>query len=263
MDEQRELASDLVRSPARIEILRRLRDGLATRYDLREALDCARTTVDRNIERLHEDGWIAASGEGYELTTSGEIVLEQVEAYLDTVGAAARLQPILQWLPREAFDLDVRHLDDAEIVVATESQPMAMVDRHARAVASSPEMRMVTPVFSPQPLEAQFRNFELSELDIEVVVPATVASTFVSESPAVDPLTEMREAGVADVFVTEESIPYFVGVLGELVQIGVDEDGQPRGLLESENERVREWAHETIEEYRRAGEPLADWRAAR
>ena len=259
MDTQRELAADLVRSPARIGILRHLRDGPATRYDLRDALDCSRTTVDRNIETLREKGWIADSVDGYELTTSGEIVLEEMSGYLETVGAAARLQPILRWMPPEAFDLDVRHLREAEVVVATESRPMAMVDRHAQAVESSPEIRMVTPVFSPQPLEAQYRNFDLPELDIEVVVPPTVASTFVSDSPAADRLAEMREAGAAEIFVTDESIPYFVGLLGDLVQIGVDEDGQPRGLLESEADPVCEWAVEKFESYKQAANSLDEW----
>ena len=262
MDEQRELAADLVRSPARMEILKRLQDGPATRYDLRDALDCSRTTVDRNLERLREAGWIADSPDGYELTTSGEIVLEEVSRYLETAGVAARLQPILQWIPRETFDLDVGHLADADIVVGTEDRPMAMVDRHARAAETAPEIRMVTPVFSPQPLEAQFRNFDLSEIYIEVVVPPTVASTFVSDSRAADRLSQLREAGAADVFVTDESIPYFVGLLGDLVQIGVDEDGQPRGLLESEADPVREWAREKVESYKQAANPLDEWVAS-
>jgi len=259
MDEQRELASDLLRSPARINILQHLRERPATRYELRETLDCSRTTVDRNLESLHEDGWITRASDDYELTTAGEIVSEETSGYLQAVGATTRLQPILQWIPREAFDLDVRHLSDADIVVASESRPMAMVDRHAQAVRRSPEMRMVTPIFSPQPMEAQFRNFTPEELDIEVIVTPAVASTFVSDPAVADQIAEMHDAGAINIFVTDEPIPYFVGILGDCVQIGVDEDGQPRGLIESTAAPVREWATERVAAYRRDAEPLKCW----
>jgi len=259
MDEQRELASDLLRSPVRIEILQHLRERSATRYELRDTLDCSRTTVDRNLESLHEDGWITRASDGYELTTAGEIISEETLGYLRAVGAAARLQPVLRWIPRDAFDLDVGHLSDADVVVATESQPMAMVDRHVQAVRRSPEMRMVTPIFSPQPMEAQFRNFTPEELEVEVIVTPAVASTFVSDPAVADRIAKMHDVGAIDIFVTDEPIPYFVGVLAESVQIGVDEDGQPRGLVESTAEAVREWATEKFAAYKRSAVPLERW----
>jgi predicted transcriptional regulator len=259
MDVDTETAADLVRSRIRVEILAALRAGAATKYELRERLDCSRTTVDRNLEHLQEAGWIEQAPGGYELTTCGEIVVEQATAYLETVTAAKRLQPILRWLPRDELDIDVRHFADAEITTASDGQPMAMVDRHVQAVSRTPTARMVLPVASPQGLKAQVENFSLSELSVTVVVPPAIADAFLNDSQFADTIASMREAGAIDVSVTEKSIPYYLGILDDIVQIGVDEDGQPRGLLESAAEPVREWAEQTFESYKQAATPLATW----
>lgn len=256
MDVDTETAADLVRSRIRIEILTALQAGAATRYDLRERLDCSRTTVDRNLEHLDKAGWIEQTAGGYELTTCGEIVVEQATTYLEAVTAAKRLQPILRWLPRDELDIDVRHFADAEIITASDGQPMAMVDRHVHAVSRTPNARMVLPVASPQGLKSQVQNFSLSELSVEVVVPPAIADAFQNDPQFADTIASMREAGAVDVYVTDESIPYYLGILDNVVQIGVDEDGDPRGLLETDDAAVREWATEKVDAYRENAEPL-------
>lgn len=259
MESDIETASDLVRSRTRIEILKRLRADDATRYDLRDGLDCARTTVDRNLDRLEEDGWIRQSNGEYAITTAGEIVLESAIGCLETVAAAERLQPILRWVPREEFDVDIRHLADAELTVASEEKPLAMVDRHAQAIKEAPNVRMVLPVVSPQPLHAQSRNNSIEDLSIEVVVTPPIAETFTTDPQFRDRIAELRGADAMEIFVTDESIPYYLGLLDGTVQIGVDEDGEPRGLLESEDEAVWEWAERKFASFHESAEPLEEW----
>jgi predicted transcriptional regulator len=259
MDVDTDTAADLVRSRVRVEILTTLEAGAATKYELRERLDCSRTTVDRNLEHLDNAGWIEQTSAGYELTTCGEIVVEQATAYLETVTVAKRLQPILRWIPRSEFDIDVRHFADAEITLASDDQPMAMIDKHVQTLSRTPSARLILPVVSPQPLRAQSQNFSLSELSVTVVVPPSIADAFLNDPQFADRVAEMRAAGAMDVYVTEEPIPYYLGILGDTVQIGVDEDGQPRGLLESEARPVCEWADRKIDSCKRSATPLTAW----
>ncbi|MFC7194956.1 hypothetical protein ACFQL4_10310 [Halosimplex aquaticum] len=48
----------------------------------------------------------------------------------------------------------------------------------------------------------------------------------------------------------------------EFVQVGADEDGDPRALLESDDEEVLDWARDRIEYYRRQAVPIPESGAA-
>jgi|AntRauTorcE11898_2_1112593.scaffolds.fasta_scaffold03922_5 predicted transcriptional regulator len=45
-------------------------------------------------------------------------------------------------------------------------------------------------------------------------------------------------------------------VLDDVVQVGVDDDGEPRALLETDDPVVRDWAHATLAAFRRDSEPV-------
>lgn len=253
-------AAALVRSGTRLAILDHLREGDASRYDLRAALDCARTTVDRNVEQLVDEGWAAETETGYTLTTSGAVALEAAETYVETIEAADHLQPILDWLPRDALDIDLRYLADADVVVATDATPVAMVDRHVQAATRAEHARMVLPIVSTQGMDAQAREMTDREVHSEVIVTPTVAEAFTTDPEFEQRLATLRERGDFEAFVTEEPVPYYLGVLDETVQIGVDDDGQPKALLESEDERVRAWAVQKVESIKENATPLSAWR---
>lgn len=68
---------------------------------------------------------------------------------------------------------------------------------------------------------------------------------------------EMAATGRYRVFQYDDPIPYFVGLLGETVQIGADEDGEPRALVETDSAGVRSWAETKFEEYKRRADPVA------
>ena len=259
MDVDTETAADLVRSRIRVEILAALRAGAATKYELRERLDCSRTTVDRNLEHLQEAGWIEQAPGGYELTTCGEIVVEQATAYLETVTAAKRLQPILRWLPRDELDIDVRHFADAELTIADEVTPMAVVDRHVQRITETTDMRTLLPLTSTQPIEMQYRVMQQREVRAEHLVTPAVAEVYRADEQFSETLQEMLESDGFEIYVTEEPITYYLGILDDVVQIGVDEDGDPRGLLETDDEAVYEWATGKIDRYQSSAVPFAAW----
>lgn len=259
MTEDREAAASLVRSGARIEILRQLRDSEASRYDLRERLDCSRTTVDRNLDRLLDQGWIDGRSNEYAITTSGVAVLERALAFLETVGTASRLQPILRWIPASGLDVDLRHLSDARMTLPDDGAPLAMVDRHTTVLGETSSFRAVLPLSSAGPLRAHQRRVTAGEADGTLVVTPSVADSYRSDPQFVEIVDALLAAENASIHVTEQAVPYYLGVLDATVQIGVDEDGQPRGLIETDDERVRAWADEQIEEYRSGAVPLDEW----
>lgn len=250
----------LVRSETRLDILRRLRAGDASKYDLRAELDCARTTVDRNVEQLVEDGWVDRTEGEYALTSAGVAALDAASEYVETVSAAERLQPLLDWLPESALDIDLCHLADAEVTVASEATPVAMVDKHVMSVKRADHTRVVLPVVSTQGMDAQAQAMAERDVHAEIIVPPTVADVFVSNPAFEELIATLRERGTVELLVTDRPVPYYLGVLDETVQIGVDDGGQPKALLESEAGRVREWAAEKFASYKQSATPLPEWR---
>ena len=49
---------------------------------------------------------------------------------------------------------------------------------------------------------------------------------------------------------------YFVGILDDVVQTGVDEGGEPRAIVGSTDPDVRDWAEEVFERYRQQATQL-------
>jgi hypothetical protein len=59
----------------------------------------------------------------------------------------------------------------------------------------------------------------------------------------------MADTGQFRLYETDEPVPYFVGAYGDVAQIGVDEDGEPRAVYETRGEEIRSWAADRIERY--------------
>jgi hypothetical protein len=65
-------------------------------------------------------------------------------------------------------------------------------------------------------------------------------------------MREKIQTGRSAVFVARESLPFYLGLAdGDRIQVGLaDEDGLPRALLETDDDRIRAWAEGVYEDYR-------------
>jgi predicted transcriptional regulator len=251
----------LARSGTRVRILRNLAAaGPLDRDALGDRLDVARTTLARNLAPLVDRGWVdVRNGTEYVLTAGGEAVLSAFDRFADTVSVAATFEPFLRAAPREAFDLDPRHLAGADLVVATESDPYAPITRHVEAIAATGSYRALLPAVGLSALETGTERIEAGATH-EVVVAGEVAEAIRSNPAYADPLAEASgpaaDAGVR-LFVTDESVPFFLGLFDAVVQVGVaDENGKPQAIVESRDDAVRSWAEETYAAYRADARPL-------
>ena len=89
-----------------------------------------------------------------------------------------------------------------------------------------------------------------------VVVPE-VAEMFQSNPDYVELFNGMVDTGRFEVHVHGGGMLYYIGILDDTVQMGVDEDGEPRGLLETDSEEVREWAENKYDSYKQEAEVLS------
>jgi predicted transcriptional regulator len=242
----------LARSPTRVRILRELdASRRLDRATLGDRLDVARTTLTRNLDPLADRGWIeAGDATVYTITLAGEAVLTDFERLSETVAVTEAFAPFLRAVPRSTFDLHPRHLAGADLVVASPSDPYAPVNRHVEAVADADRYRALLPAVGLSAMESAMDGLAEGASQ-ELVVEASVAETLRSKPAYARRLADAPENGELRLFVTEETVPFFVGIYPTGVQIGVaDENGKPQALVESDADAVRSWAEQTYATYR-------------
>ncbi|MFB6152385.1 MAG: helix-turn-helix transcriptional regulator [Haloarculaceae archaeon] len=253
-----EAVAFLARSRSRASILEFVsrRDGVTER-EIRERVDCSRTTVRRNIESLLERDWIEERGREYSASASGGIIADRFSEMVDTVETTARLQPFLRWMPADEFGLDVRALRDAAVVAGDAGDPLAAVNRIVRRLEETDRWRAVSPFVALHPFEVLHERTVQGDLSAELVVASPVAETLRSNAAYSGLTREMLDSGALDVYVCDREVPYYLGLLERRVQIGAENEGRPRALIEDASEPVRSWATDAYEDFRDAARPLS------
>lgn len=243
----------------RIELLEHLDADPTDKRSLVDELDCSRSTVDRAMRELEVEDFVEYRDGGYALAPCGRLAAGAYRRFEERLETVERLQPLLRWLPLSAFDLDPHLLTDADLVVPEPNDPYAMVHRHVERLRNADRGRLLLPLTGLHAQEAAYESVVERGASMELVVERGVAETFRTNRRYADLFEEMLDTGRVTVFVYEDSIPYYVGVLDETVQIGVDEAGEPRALLEvTDSEEVRAWARSKITDYERRSQELAN-----
>ncbi len=240
----------------RLDLLELLVEEPRTKPDLVAALDVSRSTVDRGLRRLETAGVIEYTDGRFVLTAMGERAVAGLGELQKTLQRRQELAPLLQWVPDETLDIDLAALAEAELVVPAAGDPWAMVNRHVQLLRRLEDGRAILPLTGLHACEALHERVVDAGATFEVVVTRDVADTF-TENPEYAPLTEaMLATDRYDVYVHEGPIPYYLGLIDDTIQLGVDEDGEPRALLETGQPAVAEWATDKYTTFRDQAEPL-------
>ncbi len=257
MDEDIGAVAFLSGSQARVALLEQLRrNGRLTERELRGRVEGARTTVHRNLDKLCERGWVRQSGGQYSITTAGEFVVDEFLELVDTVETASRLQPFLECVPGEALDLELRWLRDAELTTPEPGNPLATVNRHVERIEEASRLNALLPVAGLHPYEIVHERVCRGVMEVECIASPSVAETVLSDPDFADLTAEMLDTGQFELYTCDERIPYYLGILDDRVEIGVDDDGSPAGILGTTSENVYEWAETKYAEYRSAADPV-------
>ena len=250
------------RSPTRVRILDELNDEHSlTRRELRDRLDGTRTTVGRNLDGLCEREWIETGnrdGNGeYAITPGGETIAEKFDDLAETIRAERRLRPFLRWVDRSAFDLDPRSLADAVVTVSDPDDPDAVMVEHLTALRSAAEVKALINTAGRASMETAQRRLSAGNASYEVVIEEATVETIRSTTHRSRQFDELVSSEAFDAYVYAGEIPYFVGLLDEVVQVGAyDEEGQRRALLEGDSEGISEWTEDTYSTYKRQSREL-------
>jgi predicted transcriptional regulator len=249
----------LARSRTRARALGTLwESGSLTKSELRDRLDASRTTVSRNVDALRDRGLVANRNGTYTITRADETIAADFSDLVTTTEIAARLEPLLEWVPDAEFDVDLDRLVDATVITADESNPYAPVNRHVEALKRADHVRLFVGVTGQHAWEIAERRVVTEEATHKYVIGSGVAETLRTDRNYGGPCEAMLATDRFDLTVYDGEVPYYLGLLDDVVQIGAEDDeGMPRALVEADIDALGEWATDMYDRYRDRSTPFS------
>ncbi|WP_380679076.1 helix-turn-helix transcriptional regulator [Salinigranum sp. GCM10025319] len=257
MDSSLEDVEFLVRSEHRVAVLDVLADGPHSRAELRAITGASPSTISRLLREFEARYWIQKEGHWFEATPLGVFVVEGLTTLLDRMDTERTLREVVRWFPAEDVEFDVvERLSDAEVVLSTESDPMAPIRRASEQVRAGIRLRFLTTQVTVSYLNSVREAVAHDDLTVEGVVTPGVYDTLVNDTAVADVYHDLHDSDDTAFFVVE-NVPLILQIIDSNVGIGlVDETKTPQGFVCSDDDRVHGWAVDTFESCRDGAEPV-------
>lgn len=235
-----------------LEVIRRrpllcsLESGSASTSDILESVDMSRSTVHRAINSLMEWGVVEESGGEYQLTSVGEIVTKESEAFATRTAAARSLDQFLNAINGHADAVPIEHFTDSTVVRRNARQPHATIHRIIEFIERADSLRMFSTVISPVYVDVGYREM-MDGMEIEAIFDREVAEIMIQQYP--EKAYETMTSGNFDVY-SHEGLPFELFISEEKVGMAAHNDnGNAEILIECADSAAVEWAENLYEEH--------------
>ncbi|WP_101296759.1 helix-turn-helix transcriptional regulator [Halegenticoccus soli] len=247
----------LALSANRVEVLDALSDGPHTRRDLADRIDASQPTLGRVLRDLEARNWIARDEREYEATATGRLVASGFTDLLEIVETERRLRGVVEWLPADAMEFDLRRLGDATITTPSQTKPNAPVERVLELLRRANDVRILSHAFNAQSLEVVRRRTVEGEQTFEGVFSANAVEAVAEDAALCRQLRELVASDAAEVRIVDGEIPLAVTITDDLVNFLLrDEDGLLQAALDTDDQTVLSWARATHERHWDRATPL-------
>ena len=246
----------LANSEHRIQVLHALAPTPRSRNELADETDASRVTLARILRELAERHWIDRVGHEYELTPLGLLVFEAFTSLLETIETEQRLRQIVAWLPMDTLPFDVTCLSDADIVLPTESNPVAPLLRAAETVQTGEQVQILSYQVTAPTIDLLWERVIRDDQPFEGLGTPAVLDTMLTDPALAAKSQDLIESDQTTLFVHPD-VDLIMHIIDDHVYIGVtDDEDNPRALIGSANETIYEWAVDTFEGYRAEATPI-------
>jgi len=248
----------LSQSTNRAEILQLLQeeDGL-DRYDIEEQVEASRRTVIRTLDALTEHGYVEDGDGPYRLTAFGSMLADSYQRFAEETELAHELSQFLMHLPDGIFDRDLRCLEDAELITATEGSPYAVLDRTLTIRRQASQIRELSPIIEQKSIAQLAQRIRDGEpVSVEVVLSESAMEASEIHPDHQDDQQLVNQADQTDIYLASTEIPFLLCIADDTVAIGVTNDMRPHALVVSANADVKQWAEQTYEAYQEHVQPV-------
>lgn len=233
-----------------------LRAGPLDRRDLQERVGVSRPTIHRQLRALRDAGLVTKRNGTFALTPVGELVATEFSRVFEVMETVSTLSQVVPWLPVTEFDFDFDRLRHAEVTLPSPNDPFAPTRQMLRTIHGADHIRMVTYTFLPEGDPAARRCFVEEGQSFEGVLDSTLVCSLLKDPASAAHLRELLTRG-ARISIAPEPVPIILTIADEQVIIGaVGDDGSSRGLIVTDDEVIRVWAEETVNDYLARAEHL-------
>lgn len=251
----------LSRSDNRVVLLEAVADEAATRRALAEETGVSRATLDRIVTEFEDRNWAERTTSGeYVATAAGRHVIEEFRIFVESVAAVNTLGEAVEWLPTDDLAVDLAAFSDATVRRPKNADPAEAVEFVADLVREASQFRSLTHLFPPGLFARVMRDGVLSgDLTVEAVATAAVVDHIRSSDDRRERWRDVL-AEDATLYRCEPPIPCNLMIFDRTVLIKRSDAGpidDAYGVpIVSENDKVRAWANDLIDEYRTAATPV-------
>ncbi len=242
----------------RLELLDRLCESSAHMRDIIDETGQARSTVHRAVNELTELGLVHRGEDGNEATLTGQLVRDQLAAYLDGFDDILTVQSVLNPLPADT-DIEFDALSGGEGILSADPAPYRPSDRIHDDLTEATSYRALLPTLEEsRTVRVLYEHVVTQGNPAELVVSSAVFQTLRDDFPR-----RMAVLGEVDQFtvLVGDVPPYGLGLLerdtgpespvSKMAHLVVHNDnGSVHGLVVNESERGVSWATAQYEEYR-------------
>lgn len=247
----------LALSPNRVEVLRLLADGRHTRRDLADETGASQATLGRILGDFEDRAWVRKESGGYVATATGELVAAGFTDLLASLDTERELRPIVEYLPTDAMDFDLRHLADATITTPSGTRPNAPVQRVLDLLEDASEVRVFSHAFNEQSLTVVQEHTAAGDQTFRGVFSQSAIEALADESGLRERLLDLLGTEGVELRVCPDEIPVAVTVADDRVHLLVrDDSGILRASVDTDDAAVREWADTAFERYWDGAESL-------
>ena len=241
-------------SEVRIRLLATLNESREDARTLVDELDVPHSTVQRNLNKLEDRGWIDATvNRRYYTTPVGEMVLDSLDDLLGTVQSMDGLAAFVDCVPFEQFEFELDLLADADCVVADTDTPAAPLNEFVELLANSTGFTLVTPHWNPAYSDVIERQLAAGN-DVELIT--TVSQRSLLTGSGVASLEDSLDSEHLCVNLSEETLPFGVAIVDREVALVGYRDSALRVVVESGDEAVAAWADRFLQDIEATAKPL-------
>lgn len=248
----------LARSANRVELMQTLSEDAYTRRELGDAVAASQPTIGRVLNDLRDRNWVASDGERYRATATGELVADGITDLRDRLATETRLREVVEYLPTDAIDLDLRAFADATITTPTGTRPNAPIERMVELLSGADHALLLSHSFNRQKLDCLHDRVVDGSLTVEGVFAADAIDAVRDDPVLGERLRAVVAADGVDIRVTEEPVPVAVEVTdGRTHLLLRDDEGVVRASMDTDDAAVHSWADDRHEAFYADASPLA------
>jgi len=216
---------------------------------LRQDMDVPQSTLNRNLTKLAEEGWVRERADRtYRLTALGDFFVDRFGPMEDVMTVVERLSEYPDAFPLGEWDFGVEKLADAGWVTASQNEPYAVINHVRDVFLGSTQLHGIRPHYNPAYIDVTERVADQPGAEVIGITPDHQLDPAVSDE-SFDP-DSLPDAADVEFRVWDGDIDYGLAIVdGETVLFtGDHEGGMPSVLFETTDPDALAWARKTFDD---------------